>query len=111
MTAIIDSVDLGAGPIYSARIVGLTVSEADFLKSLCDTVKRDQMELPQHSNHEVILDAAMKLCDQFGKDDPEYTTAAVRLAALSLQAVRLAALSLRIATEGEEAFDISRGRE
>lgn len=95
MIAVIDAVDLGGGPILSARLSGLSIAEADFMKSLCDTVTRDQINLPQHANHEVILDAAMKLCDQFAKDDPEYTTAAVRLASLAL----------RIATEGEEAFD------
>lgn len=95
MTANIHRVNLGAGPIFSVQLAGLSIAEADFMKSLADTVTRDQMELPQHSNHEVILDAAMKLCDQYGKDDPEYTTTAVRLAALCL----------RIAAEGSEAFD------
>ncbi|MBN8222970.1 MAG: hypothetical protein J0L53_18795 [Spirochaetes bacterium] len=95
MTANVHSVNLGAGVIFSLQITGLSIAEADFLKSFANTVTRDQIELPQHSSHEVILDAAMQLCDKFGKDDPEYTTAAVRLAALAL----------RIATEGDEAFD------
>lgn len=95
MTANVHAVDLGAGAIFSLSLSGLSIGEADFMKSLAQTVTRDQIELPQHANHEVILDAAMRLCDQFAKDDPEYTTAAIRLAALCL----------RIAVEGSEAFD------
>lgn len=95
MRAVVDGVDLGGGPIYTARLSELSIAEADFMKSLAEAVTREQIELPQHSNHEVILDAAMNLCDKFVKADPDYTSAAVRLAVLAL----------RIATEGEEAFD------
>lgn len=101
MTANVHAVDLVAGAIFSLQLTGLSIGEADFFKSLAGTITRDRIELPQHSNHEVILDAAMQLCDKFGKDDPEYTTAAVRLAALAL----------RIAVEGEEAFDRGRSGE
>lgn len=95
MTATINSANLGGGVIFTVTFAGLSISEADFFLSLAKTLKADQLEVPQHSSHEVILDAAMKLCDRFGKDDPEYPASAVRIAALAV----------RIATEGEDAFD------